>query len=64
MLVLSRKRGERVHIGDNISVTVLDYGNGKVRLGFSAPSDVLILRDGVTDTGNRPGRDSDQASKP
>jgi carbon storage regulator len=44
MLVLSRKVGEKVVIGNCISVTVVEVKGNKVRLGFSAPEDVSILR--------------------
>jgi carbon storage regulator len=44
MLVLSRKVGEKVVIGNCISVTVVDVKGNKVRLGISAPEDVSILR--------------------
>ncbi len=44
MLVLSRKRGEQIVIGDNITVTILDIRNDKVRLGIQAPTDVPVHR--------------------
>ena len=44
MLVLSRKVGERVVIGDRITVTVLEVKGRQVRLGFEAPPDVQIWR--------------------
>jgi carbon storage regulator len=44
MLVLSRKIGERVTIGDGVVVTVLEVKGKQVRLGFEAPSDVPIWR--------------------
>ena len=44
MLVLSRKVGERVVIGDGIVVTVLEVKGRQVRLGFEAPPDVQIWR--------------------
>jgi carbon storage regulator len=37
MLVLSRKRDERIVIGDNIVITVVDVRGDKVRLGIEAP---------------------------
>jgi len=45
MLVLSRKRGERVRIGDNIEVVVLAISGSRVKLGFSGPPDIWIRRD-------------------
>ncbi len=44
MLVLSRKAGERVHIGASVVVTVVAIHNGRVRLAFDAPSQVPIDR--------------------
>jgi carbon storage regulator len=44
MLVLSRKIGEEIVIGDNIRVTVVAIRGNQVRLGFSAPEDVAIQR--------------------
>lgn len=44
MLVLRRKPGEKVVIGDNIEVQVLDVEGDTVKLGFSAPQNIQILR--------------------
>ena len=44
MLVLSRKPGQRVCIGDEIEVTVLDIRGSRVRLGVNAPRHVPIDR--------------------
>jgi len=44
MLILRRKVGESLLIGDNIKVTVLDAGEGGVRLAIDAPKQVPILR--------------------
>lgn len=49
MLVLSRKIGERIFIGEDIVITIVDvHGGGeraKIRLGISAPSNIEILRE-------------------
>lgn len=45
MLVLSRKPGERLLIGDDVTVMVVKIGPDKVRLGIDAPKDRKILRD-------------------
>ena len=45
MLVLTRKPGEQIHIGDNIVVTVLGLQGGRVRLGITAPAEVPIRRE-------------------
>ena len=47
MLVLSRKEGESVQIGENITVKVMDIGGGRVRLAFDAPRGVEINREEV-----------------
>lgn len=44
MLVLSRREGEQVVIGDGIVVTVTLIERGRVRLGIDAPRDVPIYR--------------------
>ena len=45
MLVLSRRIGQKVFISGGIVVTVLSVDRGKIRLGFSAPEGIGILRD-------------------
>lgn len=44
MLVLSRKPGETLHIGNNIVLRVLEVNGTRVRLGIEAPHDVPVLR--------------------
>jgi carbon storage regulator len=44
MLVLSRKEGEKLVIGDNITVVVSRVAGNRVTLGIEAPSDVRIVR--------------------
>ena len=44
MLVLSRKIGEQLRIGDDITVTVLKICGGRIRLGIDAPEGVRIMR--------------------
>jgi len=48
MLVLSRKNGQRVRIGQSIEVTVLESHNGRVKLGFSGPPEIPIHREEVS----------------
>ena len=45
MLVLSRKVGERILIGDNVSVTVVRIVGGGVRLGIQAPPEMAVVRE-------------------
>ncbi len=44
MLVLSRKQGEQIKIGDGITVTVLGVRGGVIKLGIDAPPHLRILR--------------------
>jgi molybdate transport system substrate-binding protein len=47
MLILSRRPGESVKIGDEITVTVLDMKGNQLRLGFTAPRNVAVHREEV-----------------
>ena len=49
MLVLSRHRDEKIIIGDNIVVTIVDIRGDKVRIGIDAPSEVTVHRQEVYD---------------
>lgn len=44
MLVLSRKKNERIKLGDDITICVVAIRGDKVRLGFEAPDDLRIHR--------------------
>ena len=44
MLILTRKLGERITIGDDISVTLLEIKGSQVRLGIEAPKGISIYR--------------------
>jgi carbon storage regulator len=47
MLVLSRKEGERLVIGDRIIVTVVHVEGGRVKLGVEAPREIGIWREEI-----------------
>ena len=47
MLVLTRKAGEGIWIGDDIRVRVLEVRDGKVKLGIQAPEEKGVYRDEV-----------------
>jgi carbon storage regulator len=47
MLVLSRKPGESVKIGDEVTITVLSISGKQVRLGINAPSDIAVHREEI-----------------
>jgi carbon storage regulator len=44
MLVLTRKQGEVIHIGEGIAIKVIKTGKGTVKIGIEAPADVKVLR--------------------
>ena len=50
MLVLSRKVGQRILIGDKIAVTVVRVAQGTVRIGVEAPRDMSIVREEIQET--------------
>lgn len=49
MLVLSRKKNEKIKIGDTIEVVIVEIRGDKVRLGVQAPDDVPVHREEVYD---------------
>jgi carbon storage regulator len=62
MLVLNRKTGETVFIGDQIKVSVIKLESGRVRLGVEAPENVRIMRAELKDFLASPVEDSKQAA--
>ena len=52
MLVLTRKPGEAIIVNDNIRITVVELGNGRVKIGIEAPANVSIDRQEVHDRKN------------
>lgn len=47
MLILTRKIGEKIIIGDDIVLSVVEVGKGVVKIGIEAPKNVVILRQEV-----------------
>lgn len=47
MLILTRRTGETIMIGDEITVTVLSVQDNQVRLGINAPKDVDVHREEI-----------------
>ncbi|GAB4366795.1 MAG: carbon storage regulator CsrA [Calditrichia bacterium] len=47
MLVLTRRLGESINIGDNIKITVVDIDGKQVKVGIEAPRDISIFREEV-----------------
>ncbi len=44
MLVLTRKQQEEIHIGNNVTITILRIKGQSVRIGINAPKDVRVIR--------------------
>lgn len=61
MLILTRRVGETLKIGDEVSLTVVGIKGNQVRLGIEAPKSVVVHRSEVYDRiqAERPGRSSD-----
>jgi carbon storage regulator len=45
VLVVSRKIGERILIGDKIAITVVKVSSGAVRIGIDAPAELAVMRE-------------------
>ena len=68
MLVLTRRAGESVMIGDDVVVTVLEARGDVIRIGIQAPRDVQVHREEVyqelrTPTGRRPRRPTTRSAR-
>lgn len=63
MLVLTRKVGEAVRVGDDVQVQVLGIRGGQVSLGFTAPREVRIYREEVIRAIERQNRDAALAGR-
>ena len=53
MLVIRRRPGETLLIGDEIEIEILETGSSHVKLGIKAPKDVLVLRKEMQITGQQ-----------
>ena len=47
MLILTRRVGEKIVIGENVTVTVLSVKGNQVRIGIDAPRDVMVNREEI-----------------
>ena len=54
MLVLTRKPGEQITIGNDITITVVEVAGNRIRLGIDAPGDVRILRAELAESWDAP----------
>ena len=49
MLILSRKKNEKIKIGNDITITLIDVHGDQVKIGVEAPKDVKVFRQEVFD---------------
>jgi len=63
MLVLTRREGERILIGDNISVTVVRILGEGVRLGIEAPPQISVIRNELKDKRDAARQSQESAPK-
>lgn len=59
MLVIGRREGERIRIGQDVWVCVTEVRGGKIRLGIEAPPDVLVLREELLPEEEPDGREGE-----
>ena len=67
MLVLSRKVGERIHVGDNIVLEIRRIAGNRVTVALEAPRDVRILRGELEGPANEfrlPEKSAEAATEP
>ncbi|WP_027081262.1 carbon storage regulator CsrA [Luteimonas mephitis] len=62
MLILTRRVGETLMIGDSVTVTVLGVKGNQVRIGITAPKDVAVHREEIYERIQR-GDDADAGAK-
>lgn len=64
MLVLSRKVGERLLIGNEIAITVVKIQGGGVRIGVEAPTHLVVVREELRDKLNQQRLTEESTSTP
>ncbi|HKI73414.1 MAG TPA: carbon storage regulator CsrA [Pseudomonadales bacterium] len=62
MLILTRRVGETLMIGDNVTVTVLGVKGNQVRIGVNAPKDVAVHREEIYQRIQAEGEDDKDAT--
>jgi carbon storage regulator len=63
MLILTRRAGEALRIGDDIEVTVMAVNGTQVRIGIKAPRDVAVDREEIAERKRRDRENSDSIGK-
>ena len=63
MLVLSRKKGEKIIIGNDITITIVEIRGDKTRIGIEAPQQISVHRQEVYDAIHVKVNDNDGSAK-
>ena len=63
MLILTRRVGEKLVIGDDVTVTVLGVKGNQVRIGINAPSEVQVHREEIYDRIRKERENAQQAKQ-
>lgn len=53
MLVLTRKKGETIRVGDSVVIKVIACGHGRVKIGIDAPATTRVIRGELLESLNR-----------
>jgi carbon storage regulator len=56
MLVLSRKLGEKIVIGDNVVITIVKIDRNQIRIGIEAPQDIPVYREEIAPNRAEPAK--------
>ncbi len=64
MLILTRRVGETVMIGDDVTITVLGVKGNQVRVGINAPKHVAVHREEIYERIKREQQSSEEVEKP
>ena len=64
MLILTRRTGESVRIGDNVEVTVMAVNGSQVRIGIKAPRNIAVDREEIAERKQREREPAQRAPEP
>ena len=64
MLILGRKEGEEIYLGNNIKIKITEINNGAVKVGIDAPREVLVLRGELKDNIEASNKEANTKQEP
>ena len=62
MLILTRRPGESIQVGNDIEISVLEIRGNQVRIGINAPAEILVLRTELLES--KPQAETEQPPPP